>query len=191
VVEGARLESVYTSKAYRGFESRPVRANQPVTCVTRQNPSFSAVAAERPPAYGPIMMVGTSASRPARAVRSLMLALGIVATPSVGTEAMQRPHCAQHDLAARHLQHATASSRLGHGHDEQAWTQRHDHGCPHCPASECARVSPCTGSSSNAVAPSCAVAKGLDSHGVPVDLTRLHLQSASSPPGTPPPQVIA
>jgi hypothetical protein len=25
VVEGARLESVYTSKGYRGFESRPVR----------------------------------------------------------------------------------------------------------------------------------------------------------------------
>ena len=25
MVEGARLESVYTPKAYRGFESRPVR----------------------------------------------------------------------------------------------------------------------------------------------------------------------
>ncbi len=25
VVEGARLESVYRSKAYRGFESRPLR----------------------------------------------------------------------------------------------------------------------------------------------------------------------
>ena len=25
VVEGARLESVYTSKAYRGFESHPIR----------------------------------------------------------------------------------------------------------------------------------------------------------------------
>jgi hypothetical protein len=25
VVEGARLESVYTSKGYRGFESRPLR----------------------------------------------------------------------------------------------------------------------------------------------------------------------
>jgi hypothetical protein len=27
VVEGARLESVYTSKAYRGFESLPLRQN--------------------------------------------------------------------------------------------------------------------------------------------------------------------
>ena len=25
MVEGARLESVYTSKGYRGFESRPLR----------------------------------------------------------------------------------------------------------------------------------------------------------------------
>jgi hypothetical protein len=29
VVEGARLESVYTSKAYRGFESLPVRSWEP------------------------------------------------------------------------------------------------------------------------------------------------------------------
>ena len=28
VVEGARLESVYRSKAYRGFESRPLRQTQ-------------------------------------------------------------------------------------------------------------------------------------------------------------------
>lgn len=27
VVEGARLESVYTSKGYRGFESRSLRRN--------------------------------------------------------------------------------------------------------------------------------------------------------------------
>jgi hypothetical protein len=32
VVEGARLESVYTSKGYRGFESRPLRQlKNPVT----------------------------------------------------------------------------------------------------------------------------------------------------------------
>src|SRR5688572_4425146 len=29
VVEGARLESVYTSKAYRGFESHPLRQAPP------------------------------------------------------------------------------------------------------------------------------------------------------------------
>ncbi len=28
VVEGARLESVYTSKGYRGFESRPLRKDE-------------------------------------------------------------------------------------------------------------------------------------------------------------------
>ncbi len=30
VVEGARLESVYTSKGYRGFESRSLRRNKMV-----------------------------------------------------------------------------------------------------------------------------------------------------------------
>ena len=29
MVEGARLESVYTPKGYRGFESRPLRINSP------------------------------------------------------------------------------------------------------------------------------------------------------------------
>ena len=31
MVEGARLESVYTPKAYRGFESRPLRHVRPMT----------------------------------------------------------------------------------------------------------------------------------------------------------------
>jgi hypothetical protein len=35
VVEGARLESVYRSKAYRGFESRPLRNK----CMI-ENPDF-------------------------------------------------------------------------------------------------------------------------------------------------------
>jgi hypothetical protein len=137
------------------------------------------------------MMVDAPASGPARAVRLLMLVLGIVATPSVGMGTMQRPHCAQHEPAARHLQHLAPASSMGQGRDVQAWTQSRDHGCPHCPASECAGVSPCAGSSSSAIAPACAVVESFDGHRVPVDLTRPHVHSATSPPDTPPPQLIA
>ena len=35
VVEGARLESVYRSKAYRGFESRPLRQRNKKKCPAR------------------------------------------------------------------------------------------------------------------------------------------------------------
>jgi hypothetical protein len=135
----------------------------------------------------PIMMVGTPNSWPARILRLLMLALGIVATPSVGVEALQAPHCPQHERAGQHA----ASSSMAHEHDLQSWSQRHDHGCAHCPASECARVSPCTGSSSTAVPPSCATVDDLRSHRVAVDLARRQAHSAVSSPDTPPPQLIA
>jgi hypothetical protein len=135
----------------------------------------------------PIMMVGTPNSWPARILRLLMLALGIVATPSVGVEALQAPHCPQHERAGQHA----ASSSMAHEHDLQSWSQRHDHGCAHCPASECARVSPCTGSSSTAVPPSRATVDDLRSHRVAVDLARRQAPSAVSSPDTPPPQLIA
>ena len=37
VVEGARLEIVYTSKGYRGFESHPLRSRQRLGDVTWRN----------------------------------------------------------------------------------------------------------------------------------------------------------
>lgn len=137
------------------------------------------------------MMVLASASWLARIARLPMLVAGIVATPSVGMDAMQRPHCAQHELAVHRPHQATPSSRTGKGNDTQSWTQRHDHRCSHCPASECARLAPCAGSSVTAVAPPRAVAGNLDSHQVAVDLGRQHVHSASPPPDTPPPQLIA
>jgi hypothetical protein len=151
----------------------------------------SAVASDRRCAYGLVMMVGTPTHWFTRVVRLVMLVLGVVATPSVGMEAMRRPHCARHELAAQHAGHAAASSTTAQGPDTQAWMPRHDHGCAHCPASECARVSPCTGSSSTAVAPSRAVVESLDSHRVAVYPARHQVHSASSPPDTPPPQLIA
>jgi hypothetical protein len=157
----------------------------------RVSRTLSDVAREQRCAYGPTMMIGLLPSWPARLVRLAMLVLGITSVPSVGLEAMQRPHCAQHEMAAQHERHMASEATLAHGHDAQAWTQRHDHGCPHCPASECARISPCTGSSTTAVTPSRAVIADLHGRRVAVDLDRQLAHSTFSTPDTPPPQLIA
>src|SRR5688572_9802019 len=60
VVEGARLESVYTSKAYRGFESHPLRQAPPAlvsACTRRPSPDFVLIFWGRPLAW-----LGTAAS---------------------------------------------------------------------------------------------------------------------------------
>jgi hypothetical protein len=130
-------------------------------------------------------------SRLCPSIRLLMLLLGIASVPSAGLEALQRPHCAQHEPAAHHERHITAPVAVAHAQDQQAWTHRHDHNCPHCPVSECARVSPCASSSTTAVAPSRAVVEDLHGHRVMIDLLRQLAHSADSTPPTPPPQLIA
>jgi hypothetical protein len=119
-----------------------------------------------------------------------MLLLGIGSVPSVGVDALKRPHCAQHELAGQH-EHHIASSAIVSAQDQQAWTHRQDHSCPHCPASECARASPCSGFSTTAVAPARAVVADLRGHRVTVDLDRQLVHSAVSTPSTPPPQLIS
>lgn len=144
--------------------------------------------------YGPDMSARKrilKVPRPRLSVGLLMLLLGIVSMPSIGLKAIERPHCAQHEQAGRHERHLASLVIVAHAQGQPAWTQAHDHGCPHCPASECARVAPCTGSTTTAVAPSRAVVEDLDAHRVAVDLTRQLAHSAVSPPATPPPQLIA
>src|SRR2546422_5476885 len=44
-------------------------------------------------------------------------------------------------------------SMHAHGAHLPVWTERHDHGCPHCPATECASVAPCSSSTTSALTP--------------------------------------
>lgn len=163
----------------------------PSTPISAPRQCSDAVAPVLQCTYGPVMMLGLHASWPAWVVRLLMLILGTVATPSVGLEAMQRPHCVQHEQTDRRLHQVPASSTMGHGHQTEAWTQRHDHQCTHCPASECTRVAPCAGSSAIAVAPPHRVVRNLEGHRVTVDLGRQPIHSVRTTPDTPPPQLIA
>jgi len=124
-----------------------------------------------------------------RAIRSLMVALGIISAPSVGLNALQRPHCVQHTMLAGHKGHSSPSSAVPHAHDGM-WTEAQDHRCPHCPASDCARIAPCMGSATVAVIPKRVEVPSVQSHRARVALARDHAYSAISPPDTRPPQLI-
>jgi hypothetical protein len=152
--------------------------------------SFLLVAPRPDCVYGPVMVYGVPISWPARVVRMVMLALGIFSVPSVGLNALQRPHCAQHELVAQHGGHGAEVSTSAHGHGRQTWEPQQHH-CPHCPASECGRAPTCTGSSSTCTTPIRTVAANFHAHRVPVPVGLDLPHSASSTPDTPPPQLIA
>jgi hypothetical protein len=128
---------------------------------------------------------------PGRAVRSLMLVLGVASVPSVGLTMPERSHCAQHESMSRHEGNGSDRTSPAHDLDSPAWTQHHDHDCPHCPATECARVSPCSGSTTTALIATSVAVADLNGHRVAVDLARVQAFSSTSQPDTPPPQPIA
>jgi hypothetical protein len=130
------------------------------------------------------------ASRLSRMVSVMMLVLGIVAAPSVGPRALQRPHCMQHGATALHGSHPSASEHPPPD-GSPAWSRARNHQCPHCPASECARVSPCISSTTTALSPPGLGVIGLLEHRVHLDGVRDQASSVYSPPDTPPPQVTA
>ena len=117
-----------------------------------------------------------------------MLLLGILAVPSVGPEALQPPHCLQHAGAGAHPVHSTAATHSRSG-GSSAWAQGHGHDCPHCPASECARVSPCA--SSIVIAIPTREIDAFDPAGcrVALEMDAQRPSSDQPSPDTPPPQV--
>lgn len=144
----------------------------------------------RIPAYGALMMYRTAVPRSGPpAAHLLLVALLLVSTGVTWTSPILGPHCNSHTI--------TASSPSAHGeHDSEAfatasWTSGSDHGCSHCPPSDCSRLAPCATSGSVAVAEAGTPITDLLPH--PVSLTR-HIQqhrSTAVPPPTPPPQPIA
>ena len=146
------------------------------------------------PSYGPDMNCSErypQVPRVGRTIKLLMLLLGIASVPGVGVADLQRPHCGQYELGGHHEPRSTSPSAVAHHQIEQTWTPRHTHECPHCPASGCARVSACAGSSSTAVAPTRVAVADIYGHGVTADRLRQFVHSVVSRPPTPPPQVLA
>jgi hypothetical protein len=128
--------------------------------------------------------------RLSRMMGLLMLLLGIAGVPSTGLAALQRPHCAQHELTRQHDRRTASSTNVAQAQGQITWTNHQGHECPHCPASECARVSPCAGTPT-AVAPTRTSIADPQGHRVVIDRLRQLARSAIPAPPTPPPQLIA
>src|SRR5215213_5507807 len=141
--------------------------------------------------YGPDMN-GSKQNVPrlSRMMRLLMLLLGIAGVPSTGLAALQRPHCARHEATCQHGRPTASSAIVAQAHGQITWSSHQGHDCPHCPASECARVSPCAGAST-AVASSGTALTAPRGHRVVIDGLRRLARSAIPAPPTPPPQRIA
>lgn len=141
------------------------------------------------------------ASWPRRLIGLLLLALAVAATPNVGLEMLGRPHCEQHGMtAAAGGGHATAEhATIRHIGAERApptggspaWNAARSHECPHCPASKCAQIWACGGTTTTALLPRGVAVAELATHRVPLDRAREYAFSAASPPDTPPPQPIS
>ena len=123
--------------------------------------------------------------------RVLMLVLGVLSVPSVGPGAMQRPHCAQHDSSALHQNGHSGDGQQVPAPRPTSWDGVTDHNCPHCPATECARVAPCTTSSNAAVSGTSLEVSQSVTHRATLPRVQHHLYSIIHRPLTPPPQLIS
>jgi hypothetical protein len=128
--------------------------------------------------------------RVSRLSRMLMLVLGVVSVPSIGPAAMQRPHCAQHvPSPGNHVAHSGDTHRAEP--TLVAWESGTKHTCPHCPATECARIAPCTASSNAAISETSLIVPDPVSDRVGVRRVRVRPYSATHQPPTPPPQLTS
>ena len=127
-----------------------------------------------------------------RLARSIMLVLGVLSVPGLGTATMQPPHCAQHDGATgEQATHAGGMHQMPDASFSASWQSGNQHACPHCPPTECAQAAPC------ATFPTAMIVEG---SGTVIPLTvdsdklpkfPVQAGSRSYEPPTPPPQLIS
>jgi hypothetical protein len=131
------------------------------------------------------------ALRMRRIIRVVMLVLGVLSVPSVGPAAMQGPHCAQHTPSAMHQGAHSGNGQQMPEPGSTSWESGTQHDCPHCPATECARVAPCTTSSNAAVSVTSPAVNQSVTHRAGLRRAQHHLFSTTHQPPTPPPQLIS
>lgn len=121
-----------------------------------------------------------------------MLVLGILGVPSVGPAAMQRPHCSAHGSAVMDQQmHSRSTHQAPASTDPASWESSSGHECPHCPATECARVAPCASASTAVILEASLAVSDLATARVRVRRVQVHPYSSIQQPPTPPPQLIS
>ena len=123
--------------------------------------------------------------------RVVMLVLGVLSVPSVGPAAMQRPHCARHEPSAMHQEAHSGDGQQMPESRSTSWGSPTRHDCPHCPATECARVAPCTTSSNAAISVTSLPVTQPATHRANLRRVQHRLYSTTHQPPTPPPQLIS
>jgi hypothetical protein len=124
-------------------------------------------------------------------VRTLMFVLGVLCMPSAVQVAVNGSHCARHEAAAMQMEHAGGMDAMMPGHQVAAWQDASPHTCPHCPASECARIAPCAGASSSVIAVSAATPIAFSADRVRIFPIRDAVHSVLRQPPTPPPLLVS
>ena len=119
-----------------------------------------------------------------------LLLVGILSTPGLGLGLVQRSHCAAHEASMMHVVHP-GGGHVGHQGSILSWTRPMHSDCPHCPATECATVAPCSFSSTSATSPLILTLKTPPIHHLATFPVRVSVRSTTHQPPTPPPQTIA
>jgi hypothetical protein len=130
-------------------------------------------------------------TEPRPLVRTLMLVLGVLGMPSAGQAALNGFHCARHDASAMRMGHADTVHPMAAAHQAAAWQDASSHTCPHCPASECARVVPCAGASSSVITVSAPAPIAFSTDRVRILPSRDAVHSVLRQPPTPPPLLVS
>jgi hypothetical protein len=137
------------------------------------------------------MISSTRVGRTFRRVgRSALLLVGILSTPGLGLALVRRSHCATHEASVMHVVDP-GGGHVGHQGPLPSWTRPTHSDCPHCPASECASLAPCSISGVSAALPSRLTLSTLPAHDPGTIRTETSPESTLQQPPTPPPQTIA
>jgi hypothetical protein len=127
---------------------------------------------------------------PSRVGKVFLLLVGILSTPGLGLALVQRSHCATHEASVMHAVHP-GGGHVGHQGPAPSWSRPVHSDCPHCPATDCASIAPCSTSGVSAALPSLLTLSTPPAHHPGTIRIETSPESTLRQPPTPPPQTIA
>ena len=126
-----------------------------------------------------------------RLAKLFLLVVGLSTGLNVAAAAGQGAHCARHGVSQLHVVQPGGGHQESHHGPMLAWERPAHADCPHCPATECARIAPCATSTNGAIPPSPIELGAPLAHAVAVPPVLAALHSTLHQPPTPPPQSVS
>ena len=135
-------------------------------------------------------MCSWMASRRRRYAISLLLLIAAILSTPLGWGIAGTSHCAQHGASPMHGVRS-GTGHLGSQYMDATWSRPSHTDCPHCPASECAILSPCATSTMVVRVTQPPHLVWFEAHSSSFLPAHEPVRSATHQPPTPPPQLIA